>query len=97
MTEPFKTTQSLSWAETRRRLAEDRTRIREMLRNHYRSAPRCLVLDPCYQAAPLHRISHYFWRSGSGKLGRLFSQLNTLITGVDINPQSDVGHWDRHR
>ena len=88
----------LTWQETRRRLAEDRARIRSMLGNRYRQPPRVLLLDPCYQAALLHRVSHYFWRRGSGKLGRLVGQLNTLVTGVDINPQSDLqgGLWIPH-
>jgi len=83
--------QPLTWQETRRLLAEDRARIRVMIGNRYRQRPRVLLLDPCYQAALLHRVSHYFWRRGSGKLGRLVGQLNTLVTGVDINPQSELG------
>ena len=81
----------ITWRETRRRLAEDRRRIRPVLASGAAKGPLFLILYPAYLCVLLHRISHYWWRRGMGKPGRLFYQLNLLITGADIDPHCDLG------
>ena len=81
----------ITWRETRGRLAEDRRRIHAMLQAKFQSPPRWLLLQPSYLCVLLHRIAHYFWRRGGGKLARLMTQINSLVTGADIDPRSDLG------
>ncbi len=81
----------ITWRETSRRLAQDRQRVRAMLASRTGKPPLLLWLYPSYLCALLHRISHYWWRRGSGKVSRIFYQLNTMMTGADIDPHCDLG------
>ncbi len=77
--------------ETRRRLAQDRDRLRSALARRPEGLPRCLCLHPCYQAVWLHRWSYYHFVQGSRLRARLLWHLNLLLTGADISPISDLG------
>ena len=82
---------AITWRETRQRLAEDRVRIRAMVARRFDAAPSWLALHPSYVCVLLHRIAHYFWARKSRLLARLFTQLNSLLTGADIHPHCDLG------
>jgi len=81
----------ISRDQTRRRLAQDRDRLRRVLSRRPEGEPRWLFLHPCYQAAWLHRWSHYHFAQGSRLRARLLWHLNLLLTGADISPVSDLG------
>ena len=50
-----------------------------------------LVAYPGLHAIILHRISHTLWRSGLRWLGRTFSHLARLLTGIEIHPGAQIG------
>jgi len=76
---------------TRRRLAQDRDRLRDALSRRPEGGPLWLWLHPCYQAVWLHRWSHYHFARGNRLRARLLWHLNLLLTGADISPISDLG------
>jgi len=80
----------ISAAETRARLAADRARLRGFLAARPDLARSALWLLPSYQAAWLHRWSHYFFRRGNRLVARLLWHLNLLLTGADISPLTDL-------
>jgi serine O-acetyltransferase len=82
---------TITWKETLRRLARDRDRISGMLDAKFDAPPRLLALQPSYLCVLLHRMAHYFWCRGNGKLARAFTQANSLFTGADIHPHCDFG------
>jgi len=48
----------------------------------------------CYSgvhALLLHRIAHWLWRHGSPITARFLSQLNRLLTGIEIHPGAKIG------
>lgn len=83
--------QPISFSETRRRLRADTERIRTMLSARFESAPIWLWFDISFQCVLLHRLSHYFWRRGARKSARLCMQVNSILTGADFHPNSDIG------
>lgn len=80
----------ISWAETRKRLRQDRGRICLLQRRRFGYAPVLWWLDPSFLAVLFYRVSHYCWCRRWPKLGRLLMQINTFATGVDIHPASDI-------
>ncbi|GMV02722.1 MAG: hypothetical protein KJZ98_10560 [Burkholderiaceae bacterium] len=76
--------------QTRRRLVRDRERLRSLLSRRPEGEPRRLWLHPCYQAAWLHRWSHFHFARGNRLRARSLWHLNLLLTGVDISPISDL-------
>lgn len=76
--------------QTRRRLARDRERLQSLLARRPEGEPRPLWLHPCYQAAWLHRWSHFQFARGNRLRARLLWHLNLLLTGADISPISDL-------
>ena len=48
----------------------------------------------CYSglhALWLHRLAHFFWKHKLRLCGRLFSQLNRFLTGIEIHPGAKIG------
>ena len=81
----------ISWNETRCRLKQDRRRVRAMVLSKFSSPPAILLFHPPYLCMVLYRTAHFFWRRGFGKIARFFTQLNSLVTGVDIHPHTELG------
>jgi len=81
----------ITWNETNRRLRRDWDRISEFYCSVHGSPPTVKILNSSYLCVLLYRIAHFWWSRGYGKISRLFSQLNTLLTGVDIHANSEVG------
>ncbi len=79
------------WAECRRRLRRDAERLRRFQRSKFGYTPLTWFVDPAWLAVLLHRLSWLTWFNGRQKLGRLFMQLNSIVTGADIQPGSDFG------
>lgn len=50
-----------------------------------------MALHPSFLCVLLYRISNYFYRAGHRWIARFFWHLNTLLTGADISPPSDLG------
>lgn len=46
---------------------------------------------PGLHAIWLHRIAHFLWRRRLLFLGRLFSHINRLLTGIEIHPGAVIG------
>lgn len=80
----------ITWQQTRRRLSEDRARLRDFLDRYPSGRPVFLWTCPSYQAVLLYRLAHYFFVNGWRWTGRFFWHLNLLLTGSDINPSSDI-------
>ena len=80
----------ISWTETRQRLRADRQRLRELLIAGGLPS-QGLFFHPSYVCVLLHRISHYWFRSGHRYLARFFWHLNTIVTGADISEPCDLG------
>lgn len=76
--------------ETRKRLRQDRRRIRLLQRRQFGYFPIFWWLHPSFLAVLFYRLSHYCWRRRWPKLGRLLMQINTFVTCVDIHPASDI-------
>lgn len=83
--------EAIGKAETKRRLGEDRQRILDFLERETGSRAHRLALHPSYQAAYLHRWSHYHFRRGRRWLARVLWHCNLLLTGADISPLCDLG------
>lgn len=81
----------LAWRETRERLRQDARRTRRYQAAKFGYQPATWFLDPGFVCVLLYRLSHLLWRQGRGKGARLFMQLNSLVTGADIQPASDIG------
>lgn len=80
----------ITWAETRRRLQEDRRRLRDYCGGDGRSTT-VLAFHPSYQCVLMSRLSFYCFSRGWRLLARLFWQTNMWLTGADIAPLSDIG------
>ena len=72
------------------RLRQDTRRLRRHQAGKFGYAPITWFLDPAWICVLLHRFSHLLWRRGWGKASRLLMQANSLITGADIQPGSDL-------
>lgn len=77
--------------ETRRRLREDAIRLRSFQESKFGYRPLAWFVDPAWAAVLLHRLSALAWSRGHRKSGRLMMQANSLFTGADIHPASDLG------
>jgi serine O-acetyltransferase len=81
----------VTWAETRRRMREDRERLRAFLDPQPGRRPIWLVLNPSYMCVALQRISHFLFSRGHRIPGRFVWHVNLLLTGADMPPNSDIG------
>ncbi len=75
----------LRWREVRRWIRGDRERLERLC------GEKAGLLHPGFLCVVLYRVSHYFLRSGHRYLARLVWHLNTVITGADISPPSEIG------
>lgn len=81
----------ISWKETFTRLRIDHKRLALMLKsqcNYYRTV---LIFHPSFICVVIHRLSHYYFRSGHRFIARFFWHLNVLLTGADISEPCDLG------
>lgn len=56
-----------------------------------RSRLEVLLCYPGIHAVMLHRIAHALWRRGWRLAGRLVSNLNRFLTGIEIHPGAKIG------
>ncbi|MCG0277090.1 MAG: serine O-acetyltransferase [Thermanaeromonas sp.] len=56
-----------------------------------RSVLEVILCYPGFHAILLHRIAHFFWCKGFKLLGRVISQLNRFLTGIEIHPGARIG------
>jgi serine O-acetyltransferase len=56
-----------------------------------RSALEVILCYSGLHALWLHRLSHFAWRHKLKLLGRLLSQLNRFLTGIEIHPGARIG------
>ncbi len=82
---------SISWHETRERLAADKRRLLALFDQDQMGRPWFLILNSSYLSVFLYRISHYFFQRGSKSLARIFWHLDLVVTGADISPISSIG------
>jgi serine acetyltransferase len=82
---------AITWRQTRERLCLDARRLRAFQLSKFGYRPLTWFADPSWVCVFLHRLSHLAWSRGWRKLGRLLMQLNSLSTGADIHPDSDLG------
>jgi serine O-acetyltransferase len=72
-------------------------RIREDVRTVFaedpaaRTAWEVLTCYPGLHAIWLHRVAHFLWRRKLFFLGRLLSQANRWLTGIEIHPGATIG------
>jgi len=85
------TTERITWRETRRRLADDRRRLRAHLRARGEPSPAFPLLRASYLCAWLHRLAHYADARGLRRSARLLWHLAMVVTGADIAPSADLG------
>jgi serine O-acetyltransferase len=82
--------EALTWRETRSRLRADRRRLAASL-GRDGGGSWVTLIHPSFVCAFLYRLSHHLHRSGRRFLARMCWQFNTLLTGADISPPSDLG------
>ena len=80
----------ISWTDTRRRLDDDRRRLRALLRASGSNLSLIGAFSAAYLCVWLHRISHYYYTNRCVCLAGVFWQLNMLLTGADISPAADI-------
>jgi serine O-acetyltransferase len=85
------TDNALTWAETRRCLHDDAIRLRHFQQSKFGYRLRLWFVDPAWAAVLLYRLSALAWGRGYLKPGRLMMQVNSLVTGIDIQPASRLG------
>lgn len=73
------------------RLRADARRLRRYQHGKFGYSPLCWFLDPGWVCVSLHRLSHLLWLRGWTRGARLVMQTNSLMTGADIHPASDLG------
>lgn len=56
-----------------------------------RSTLEVLLTYPGLHAVWLHRLAHWLWRRDLKLLGRLVSQTNRFLTGIEIHPGARIG------
>jgi len=56
-----------------------------------RSTLEVVVCYPGLQALWLHRLAHWLWERQFLFLGRLLSQINRFLTGIEIHPGAKIG------
>jgi serine O-acetyltransferase len=56
-----------------------------------RSTLEVIVCYPGLQAIWLHRLAHWLWEKQFLFLGRLLSQVNRFLTGIEIHPGAKIG------
>jgi serine O-acetyltransferase len=88
---PDPSPKAITWKETRARLREDRQRVKQHLVHKFGYCPLTYFLDPSYVAVLLYRVARYWWCRGNGKIAHVLTQINTIVTGADIHPASDIG------
>lgn len=71
--------------------------IKEDIQNVFEKDPAArsrfevLTCYPGLHAIWLHRIAHYFWKSGFRWLPRFISHCNRFLTGIEIHPGATIG------
>lgn len=50
-----------------------------------------ILCYPGFHAVQMHRVAHFFFRKGFMLLARFISQLNRLLTGIEIHPGAKIG------
>jgi serine O-acetyltransferase len=78
------------WRGTFARLRQDAHRLRRYQLGKFGYVPLTWFLDPGWVCVSLHRFSHLLWEFGWTRGARLLMQFNSLITGADIQPASDL-------
>lgn len=73
------------------RLRRDATRLRRYQLGKFGYVPLTWFLDPGWVCVSLYRFSHLLWCRGWTRGARLLMQMNSLFTGADIQPASDLG------
>ena len=73
------------------RLRQDARRLHRYQMGKFGYVPFTWFLDPGWICVSLHRISHLLLSRGWNRGARLLMQMNSLITGADIQPASDLG------
>jgi serine O-acetyltransferase len=56
-----------------------------------RSIMEVIFCYPGFHAILMHRCAHWFYKRGFVLLARLLSQLNRLLTGIEIHPGAQIG------
>lgn len=85
---PSEGAEAISFAETRRRSRDDRTRLRQhRVAAHLAGVP-TLAARLCVSH---YRLSRYFFCRRQLFLSRLFHRLNRFLAGADIDPSADLG------
>ncbi len=82
---------SATWRDTRARLRQDAGRLHRYQMGKFGYVPVTWFLDPGWICVLLHRLSHLLWERRRTRAARLLMQLNSLLTGADIQPASDIG------
>jgi serine O-acetyltransferase len=80
-----------TWPGTFARLRQDARRLRRYQLGKFGYVPLTWFLDPGWTCVWLHRISHLLLARRWNRGARLLMQMNSLITGADIQPASDLG------
>lgn len=81
---------SAPWKTTRLHLRQDRERLARVLADRDGVA-HGTWLHPSFLCVVLYRVARCLHVKGHTFLARLFGQVNTLLTGADISPASDIG------
>ncbi len=79
-----------TWRDMLDRLRADARRLRRYQHGKFGYLPLTWFLDPGWVCVSLHRLSHLLWLRGWTRGARLMMQANSLLTGADIHPASDV-------
>jgi serine O-acetyltransferase len=80
-----------SWRDVRRRLREDRQRLREVLDRNGMHGSIARLIFPAYTCVWLFRWAHYFARNRHRRLARACWLINVYLTGADITPRAQIG------
>jgi serine O-acetyltransferase len=73
-----------------RQLKADRHRLETVLANWQQSPKFSVYFHPSFLCVLFYRLSRHFFLQGHSLLARLIAQFNGLLTGADINPESDI-------
>ena len=77
--------------EVRKRLRQDRERLRSHYSAYGLPQPRMLALEPSYLCVWLHRWSAYNFQRGNRMIARLLWHVNLVATGADLSVISEIG------
>ena len=80
-----------AWSGVLRSLRADARRLKSYQRGKFGYQPLAWFLDPGWVCVLLYRLSHLLWLRGWTRTARLLMQTNSLMTGADIHPESELG------